>query len=250
MNSIKLQNVVIDFPLHNLNTRSLKKTLFYGLVGGRLSTPLNDVGTVRALDNISLHIEHGDRIGVIGHNGSGKSTLLRVLSGIYEPHFGHVQIKGKVTALLDIGFGMNSELSGIENVYFQGGLWGLTKQQINSNLDEIVEFSGLGEFISLPIHTYSSGMRLRLAFSIATCVRPEILILDEIIGVGDVEFQGKAKIRMDEMILHSGIVILASHSLGIIKETCNKIISLNAGKLEYFGDLKSWSMFDQLGVLC
>lgn len=236
MNSITLQNVSVEFPIYHMNARSLKKQFLRSLViGGKVLKTEENTFNVRALDNLSLHIEHGDRVGLIGPNGAGKSTLLRVLSGIYEPTYGALHTEGKVSPLLDISIGINSEATGYENIMVQGALLGLTRKQIQANLNEIIEFTGLGDYLLLPIHTYSAGMRLRLAFSVATSIIPEILVMDEVISVGDSAFFKKAQARMDKLITESGIVILASHSIEILEKMCNKVLFLKAGKIEYFG---------------
>lgn len=238
-NSIQLNDVSIDFPLYQLNTRSLKnRFLRRFLTGGNILKNQENVFTVRALDHISLHIEHGDRIGLIGPNGSGKSTLLRVLAGIYEPTQGSIQVNGKVSPLLDISVGINAEASGYENIRIQSALLGINKAQMNNQLADIIAFTELGDYLLLPIHTYSSGMKLRLAFAVATSIAPEILVMDEVIGVGDSAFIKKAQARMNTLIAQSGIVVLASHSTDILSQLCNKVIFLQGGKITYFGPIK------------
>ncbi len=238
MNSITLKNVSVEFPIYHLSSRSLKNRFLRTLLtGGKLKKTQQNTFTVRALDDISLDLEHGDRVGLIGPNGAGKSTFLRVLSGIYEPTQGFLQNEGKVFPLLDIAIGINSEATGYENIMIQGALLGLSRKEIYANLDDIVEFTGLGDYLLLPIHTYSAGMRLRLAFAVATSIVPEILVMDEVISVGDSAFFEKAKARMDNLIQQSGIVVLASHSLEILEKMCNKILFLKAGKIQYFGSV-------------
>ena len=239
INSIQLNDFSIDFPLYHLNTRSLKNRFLRRLLtGGNILKSQQNVFTVRALDHISLRIEHGDRIGLIGPNGAGKSTLLRALAGIYEPTQGSIQVIGKVSPLLDISIGINSEATGYENIKIQSALLGISQTQMNAHLADIVEFTELGDYLLLPIHTYSSGMRLRLAFAVATSISPEILVMDEVIGVGDTAFLKKAQTRMNTLIAQSGIVILASHSIDILSQLCNKVIFLQGGKITYFGPIK------------
>ena len=236
MAEITLNSVSIDFPIYGIHTRSLKKKLFRIGPGGQLDIPENHIITVRALDNVSLHVEHGDRLGIIGANGSGKSTILRVIAGIYEPTSGSCTIEGKVSALLDVMLGMDPESTGYENIVLRGILNGLTKKEIEARKAEIAEFTELGGYLSIPVRTYSSGMQLRLAFAIATSIFPEILVLDEIVGAGDAAFMEKARNRFDEMVKASHIVVLASHDFNIIERFCNKVLWTNAGKVDFFGE--------------
>lgn len=236
MASIELKSVCVDFPIYGMSSRSLKKSLIRMSTGGRLGADSKAI-TVRALDAVTLSICHGDRVGLIGHNGSGKSTLLRIISKIYEPTYGECAIEGKVYTLLDMMLGMDPESTGYENILIRGVINGLTRKQILLKKDEISEFTELGDYLSLPVRTYSSGMRLRLAFGMATAIFPEILILDEIVGVGDSAFIEKAQKRFDEMINTSHIVVLASHDVNIIKKFCTKVVWLDAGKLMFIGDV-------------
>ena len=236
MASIELNSVSVDFPIYGMSSRSLKKQLIRFGTGGKLgSVADNSIVTVKALDNITLSIEHGDRVGLIGHNGSGKSTLLRVISRIYEPTTGSCHIEGQVSALLDVMLGMDPEATGYENILLRGIINGLSPKEIQDKRKEIADFTELGDYLSLPIRTYSSGMQLRLAFGISTAIMPEILVLDEIVGAGDAAFIEKAQKRFDEMIQASHIVILASHDLSIIEKCCNKIAWLDSGKIVLYG---------------
>jgi lipopolysaccharide transport system ATP-binding protein len=238
MSAISLKSVSIDFPIYGVNTRSLKKNLLRFGIGGKVALPENQIITIKALDNINLEIEHGDRLGLIGCNGSGKSTLLRTIAKIYEPTSGTCEVKGKITALLDVMLGMDPELTGYENIVLRGILNGLTRQQIEGKKQDIVDFTDLNNYLSLPIRTYSAGMQLRLAFAIATAVLPEVLILDEIVGTGDEAFKEKAEIRFDDMVKASHIVVLASHDLKIINQLCNKVLWLDSGKVKFFGNVR------------
>lgn len=237
MASIKLDQVSIDFPIYGIKTRSLKHQLLRVGTGGRFRDQEHDVVTVRALDNLSFVIEHGDRVGIVGHNGAGKSTLLRVLSNIYSPTSGDIQIEGKVSALLDIMLGMEPEATGYDNITLRGLLQGFTYKQINEKREEIAEFTELGDYLEMPVRTYSAGMQLRLAFAIATSTIPEILILDEVINTGDESFIRKAEQRIQEFISSAEIVIITSHDLGIIKDLCNKLIWLDQGSVKFYGDM-------------
>lgn len=238
MASITLKNLSIEFPIYHCNARSIKNQFFRLGTGGKLLKTAGNTVTVKALDNISLHLEHGDRVGLMGHNGAGKSTLLRVLSQIYEPTAGHLDIQGHVSPLLDIMFGIDQDSTGYENILLRGILLGLTRKQIQAKINEIGDFTGLGSYLSMPIRTYSTGMKLRLAFGVATSIAPEILVLDEVVGAGDADFMEKAQQRLRSLFDQSSIVVLASHSDEIIGNFCNKILLLDAGKIKYFGPVK------------
>ena len=185
-----------------------------------------------ALRDVSFEVEKGETIGIIGQNGSGKSTLLKILSNVLTPTSGSCQVNGKVSSLLELGTGFNPELTGIENVYFNGTLLGFTKEEMDAKLDDILSFADIGEFVGQPVKTYSSGMYVRLAFSVATQVDPEILIIDEALSVGDMFFQAKCINRMKKMIDNDGTtLLLVSHSLDTVKALCSKAILLNKGQI-------------------
>jgi lipopolysaccharide transport system ATP-binding protein len=236
MSSIILDSVSVDFPIYNLSTRSLKKNLIRMTTGGRLSSNSQCI-MVRALDQISLKMEEGDRVGLLGHNGAGKSTLLRVLSNIYEPTSGTIYYEGKVSSLLNVMLGINPESTGYENIYLRGLLLGLKRKEIEKKIHEIAAFTELGDFLYVPIRTYSQGMQMRLAFAVATSIQPEILLMDEVISVGDKDFIERAQQRLSELIQKSSIVILATHAPEIIKKICNKILIMNSGKVQWFGSI-------------
>jgi ABC-type polysaccharide/polyol phosphate transport system ATPase subunit len=238
MAEIILNNVSLDFPIYGANTRSLKKRLIRATTGGLIKQSQGSVVTIRALNNLNLHIQHGDRVGIIGHNGAGKSTLLRVLAGIYEPIIGELTIEGKVTALLNVMLGLDSESTGLENIKLCGILNRMTFEQIDAHAKSIADFTDLGDYLSMPIRTYSSGMQLRLAFAIATSIEPEILILDEVVGVGDSQFIHKARARLEEVIAQSKILILASHDENIISQICNKVILMDSGNIVFYGPVE------------
>jgi lipopolysaccharide transport system ATP-binding protein len=235
MTHISLVNVGLDIPIFNPGARSLKKKLIQGITGGSLYQGDQGPVVVRALQNINLEFRHGDRVGLLGHNGAGKSTLLRVLSGIYKPTSGQVSINGHTASLIDVSLGIDSEATGRENIFIRGALLGLSKTQINEQLEEIIEFSELGDFIDMPVRTYSSGMHLRLAFSVSTVIRPEILIMDEWLSVGDESFNYKAENRLKKLIDNTSILIIASHSKELLLKTCNKIIWLEYGYIKLQG---------------
>ncbi|BBB15041.1 ABC transporter related protein [Candidatus Rickettsiella viridis] len=234
---IQLDSVSVNFPIYNLNTRSLKKKFLRLSTGGFLNTE-EKVVVVKALDKVTFKLNHGDRVGLIGHNGAGKSTLLRVLAGIYEPIQGRFRSEGKVSSLLNIMLGINHESSGYENIMVRGLLLGLTRKEIRIKLNEIAEFTELGDYLFAPVRTYSAGMQLRLAFAVATCIKPDILLMDEMIEVGDANFVKKAQQRLGEFINKSSILVLASHSNETIKRLCNKVVLLEKGCVKYFGPVE------------
>lgn len=232
---IHLENVDVDFPIFNASSLSLKNKVLKAVTGGRISTRHDGHVVVRGLDGINLRLESGDRLGIIGHNGAGKTTLLRVLSGIYHPTSGRAEIHGHSTSLIDISLGIDPEATGRENVTLRGTLMGLSPKQINAMMDEIIEFSGLGAFIDMPFRTYSSGMQMRLAFSVSTTVRPQILIMDEWLSTGDLDFKERAKKRMHDIVDSTDILILASHSKDLLLSNCNRVIWLEQGRIKMDG---------------
>lgn len=199
--------------------------------GGRLMANHNDSIVVRAIDDISMEIKKGDRIGLVGHNGSGKTTLLRVLAGIYKPSAGSIEIAGTVGALLNPSAGMDQEATGIENIYLRGLVLGLSREQIEDQIEDISEFTGLGDYLELPVKTYSAGMFARLAFAISTAAHNDILLIDEGIGAGDAAFLESAQRRINSLFERTSIVIIASHSEDIIKRLCNRRIQMEHGKI-------------------
>jgi len=192
-----------------------------------------------ALKDVNLKIEQGEVVGVIGANGAGKSTLLKILSKITPPTVGEIEINGRVASLLEVGTGFNPELTGRENVYLNGIILGMTKKEVNERFDDIVEFSGVREFIDMPVKRYSSGMNVRLAFSVAAYLKPEILLIDEVLAVGDVEFQQKCLGKMNSITREENRTILfVSHNMDAIQKLCKKCILLEGGKVKKFGDTK------------
>ena len=237
MASLYLENVIVDFPIYGF-PKSFRAAL--RSVGGsiRHQGGHGQRVTVRALDSVSISLKHGDRLGIIGLNGSGKSTLLRVCAGVYEPSSGKVRIEGKVSPLFNISPGLDLDDTGYENIMTCGFFLGMTQREIENKLSDIEQFSELGEYLSLPVRTYSSGMLLRLGFAVATTIDPEILILDEGLGVGDARFADRAKKRVDELIERSSILILASHSEKLIKTMCTTAILLNSGRVITHGPVE------------
>lgn len=236
MARIEFNNVSVDFPIYNANGRSLKNHLIKVATGGQLNTDQQGRVLVRALENLTFTLQDGDRVGIVGHNGAGKSTLLRLLSGVYFPSEGNVQINGEIGSLIDISLGIDHEATGRENIYIRGSLLGLSKTMINKNIDEIIEFSELGGFADMPVRTYSSGMHLRLAFAVSTIVHPQILLMDEWLSVGDEGFKEKARTRMHELVDKTSILVIASHSKEQLLQVCNRIIWLEHGRILMDGD--------------
>jgi ABC-type polysaccharide/polyol phosphate transport system ATPase subunit len=191
-----------------------------------------------ALKDVSFQVEKGEVVGIIGRNGAGKSTLLKIISGILQPTAGKVTVKGNIVPMLELGSGFDYDLTGQENIFLNGAILGYSKEFLTKKYDEIVEFSELGRFIDMPIRNYSSGMLMRLAFSVATVVNPEILIVDEILAVGDENFQKKSKERMTELMSGGTTVLFVSHSLGQIREMCNRVVWLEGGKVKMIGNTK------------
>ena len=239
MASIEFSDVCVDFPIYNANGRSLKKRLFQIATGGQLGADQQGRVTVRALENLSFSFKDGDRIGLLGHNGAGKSTLLRLLSGVYAPSSGKARVIGEIGSLIDISLGIDPEATGRENIYLRGGLLGMNRPAINKKVDEIIDFSELGDFVDMPLRTYSTGMHLRLAFAVSTVVRTDILLMDEWLSVGDEGFKRKAEIRMTELVKSTNILVIASHSRDLVLQTCNRLIWLEHGKVRMDGDPQS-----------
>ena len=235
MASIDFENVSVEFPIYNASGRSLKKRIFQVATGGQLDADQNGRVVVRALENLNFSFRDGERIGLLGHNGAGKSTLLRLLSGVYEPSSGRASIKGEIGSLIDISFGIDPEATGRENVLLRGALLGLGRGEIKERMEEIIEFSELGDFADMPVRTYSAGMHLRLAFVVSTVIRPHILLRDEWLSVGDEGFRHKAEQRMSEVVAATNILVLASHSKDLVRHVCTRLIWLEHGQIKMDG---------------
>lgn len=188
-----------------------------------------------ALQKVSFAAEKGDVVGIVGHNGAGKSTLLKVISGIMKPTYGSVKVYGSIVPMLELGSGFDPELSGRENIYLNGAILGYSQKFLEEKYEKIIEFSELGDFIEAPLRTYSSGMLARLAFSVACIVEPEILIVDEILSVGDADFQEKSRARMMELMTGGTTVFFVSHSLKQIRQMCSKVVWLEHGQIQAIG---------------
>ncbi len=235
---IKLDRVSIEYPVYSADSRSLKRSLLHFSSAGRIGLSANQHIVVRALNDISLHLMHGDRVGLIGVNGAGKTSLLRTLAGVYEPIRGSIEINGRVASLFNLTLGMDPEATGYENIMIRGLILGLTQSQIKDKREEIKEFSELGTFLDMPLRTYSSGMMMRLAFAISTSVVPEILLLDEWISVGDAGFLRKAEKRARALVSEVGILVVASHQTLLLEHICNRVVWLDGGAVRDDGPAK------------
>lgn len=239
MVGINLKHASIDFPIYNAKSRSLASSIFGNLSLGRLDADSSKgLVTVKSLQDIELEILDGERVGLVGNNGAGKSTLLRTLAGVYRPTSGHALIEGRVASLIDISLGINPEATGRENIFLRGALLGLTKDQVREKFDEIVAFSELGNFIEMPLRTYSSGMQMRLGFAVSMVVDPEILLMDEWLSVGDGSFQKKAEEKLKSLVNQTRILVIASHNPDLIRNICSRTIWLDSGKIKMDGNPK------------
>jgi ABC-2 type transport system ATP-binding protein/lipopolysaccharide transport system ATP-binding protein len=238
MASMVLDRVCVDFPIYD-SDRSLRKLLFRSSVGGvvRQDATRGNRLTVRALDDLSFTLNEGDRLGLIGHNGAGKSTLLRVMSGAYQPSSGTIHVDGSISALLQLGMGIDPEETGYANIYNGCLLMGMRPAQIRERIDEIADFTELGEYLRVPVRTYSTGMQVRLSFAIATSLDPDILLLDEVLGAGDAMFLIKAEQRVQDLMRQASLLVLASHSIAVLRRFCNKAVLLKAGRVEEYGEV-------------
>jgi homopolymeric O-antigen transport system ATP-binding protein len=231
---IALRNVTVAFPVLSFRDRSLRSRFLRAVTlrkAGNAARP----HIVTALSDVDLEIRAGDRVAVIGANGAGKTTLLRVLAGIYHPTAGTVDVCGRCLSLFDLAAGFDEEATGYENIMRRGLVIGARRSEIEARRAEIAEFTELGDRLDLPLRTYSSGMMLRLIFAVATAIEGEIVLLDEWIGVGDQQFRKKARQRLDEIVERAGILVLASHDIDLIKNTCNRAILLREGRIAAVG---------------
>lgn len=232
MAKIKFENVTLEYPIYDARSTSLRNTLIKIGTGGLIEKTGGNSVAIKALNGVSFEINKGDAVGLVGHNGAGKSTLLRTIAGIYSPTSGLITREGNVSTIIELGAGMEEELSGYENITRMGMLMGLSVELINSKITEIEEFTELGNFLSMPVRTYSAGMTMRLMFAVATCVKPDILLVDEMFATGDKEFQKKAYARMHDLINQADIFVFASHSEELIEKFCNRIFYLEHGSIK------------------
>jgi len=225
---VALDGVTVEYPIFGADGESLKKTLTAAATGGQIGRSTG-ITVVEALRDVSLELHDGDRLGLVGHNGAGKSTLLQTLAGVYPPTRGRYRRAGSVMSLVNPMLGIEREATGYENIMIRGLVLGLDRPTIRRLSPEIAEFSGLGDYLHMPVHTYSTGMMMRLAFAITTSVRADILLMDEWLSVGDAEFRQQAEERIRELVAQSGILVIASHSAELIARECNRVIELSHG---------------------
>jgi len=233
--AIRVDNISKKYLIGNTSSGSLRETLVNAFSTGNKSK----TEEFWALKDISFEVKRGEAIGIIGKNGAGKSTLLKVLSRITEPTKGRIEIEGRVSSLLEVGTGFHPELTGRENVFLNGTILGMKRQEIKDKFDEIVEFSGVAKFLDTPVKRYSSGMKVRLAFAVAAHLEPEILIIDEVLAVGDAEFQKKCLGKMKDVAGEGRTVLFVSHNMGAVKSLCTSAIMLKQGKIHHEGDVAS-----------
>jgi ABC-type polysaccharide/polyol phosphate transport system ATPase subunit len=231
---LALEEVSVSFPIYQSSSRSLKKHLLFRGTGGQLASDACHRIVIEALRN-----DAGDRIALIGSNGAGKTTLLRVMAGIYQPASGIVTSCGRISPLFDTALGIDAELSGYDNIRLRGMLLGLSSSEIESYMSDIGKFTGLGDYLNIPVRTYSSGMMTRLTFAVATCFSPEILLMDEWIMAGDAAFLAKARHRVASFVERASILVLASHSFEICRQWCTKAIWLERGQIQMFGEIEA-----------
>ena len=229
---LQFDNVTVQYPIYNARSQSLRNQLIRIGTGGTLAAEAGHNVIVTALNNVSFELRDGDSVGLIGHNGAGKTTLLRTMAGIYHPIRGHVTRQGRTSTIIEIGAGMDPELTGYENILRMGLLLGSSIREMKARMPEIEAFTELGNFLSMPVRTYSSGMTMRLMFAVGTAIQPEILLIDEMFGTGDADFQVKAQARMQQLIDSAKIFVFASHSHELIKQYCKRVFKLEHGNIE------------------
>lgn len=232
MTQLEFKNVTIQYPVYNIRSMSLRNQIVRIGTGGRIESEAGHVSIVTALKDVSFSLKEGDAVALIGHNGAGKSTMLRTMAGVYAPTAGEIVRKGRVATVLELGAGMDPELTGYENIVRMSVLMGVSMKEIKERISDIEEFTQLGDFLKLPVRTYSSGMATRLMFAVTTSTRPDILLVDEIFGTGDADFQDKAKKRMEALIESVGIFVFASHNNALVKGYCNRFFRVNHGAVE------------------
>lgn len=233
--SIELRGVSVYLPVYSVKAKSLRQTLTRMTVGGALFRRSDETVVVQALENVSLSIGDGERVALIGGNGAGKTTLLKTMAGVYTPAKGVVQVKGAVSSALNIGLGMDPELTGRRNIYLLAYYRGISRREVERQIDSIIEATDLGSFIDLPVSTYSTGMTGRLTFAVATAFQPDVLLMDEWLLAGDAQFMNKATARVEEFVSKARIVVLASHSLEIVRNFCTSAALLDGGRLVAYG---------------
>jgi ABC-type polysaccharide/polyol phosphate transport system ATPase subunit len=231
MAELLLRDVTVEYPIYNAGNMSLRNQLVAIGTGGRIRSDTRRITTVTALDGINLHLRDGDRVGLVGHNGSGKTTLLRTMAGIFTPTRGTISITGSVSTVFGLGAGLDGELTGYENIVRMSMLLGATRNAAEAIIPDIEDFTELGDFLSVPVRTYSAGMVTRLTFAVATAAHPEVLLIDEVLGAGDINFQEKARQRMTAFIGRASIFVLASHSPDLMRLFCDRLVHLEHGRM-------------------
>ena len=231
MVSIVADRIRIEYPILQSTNRSLKRRFVSAATGGRVARDANNHVVVTALDDVSLTICGGERVALVGHNGSGKTTLLRSIAGVYQPCSGILVVHGTICTLFDISVGFDPEATGRENVYLRGFVMGMSRADIAQRMGDIRHFSGLGDYLDLPLRTYSSGMLLRLAFAVSTSVQRDIMLMDEWLSVGDIEFSERAASRLKEHVDRTSILVLATHSEELAQSVCTRRIELSHGRV-------------------
>jgi ABC-type polysaccharide/polyol phosphate transport system ATPase subunit len=234
MARIELDRVGLTFRVR----KNIRLTVKEYLIGQMFRRDRNPIMEVRALQDVNLRIGQGERVGIIGHNGAGKSTLLKVLAGIYPPTQGRRVVEGRISSLFDISLGFESEATGWENIAYRSYLQGETARSVRAKRDAIAAFSELGDFLSTPVRYYSAGMLVRLAFSIATAIDPEILLIDEVLSVGDMAFQHKARERMEQMMARAHLMVVVSHELASLEKLCNVGVWMDHGRVVRTGPIR------------
>jgi lipopolysaccharide transport system ATP-binding protein len=229
MVSIIAKDLTVSYPILNSAHRSLKKAIISAGTGGRIASDTRNHMVVTALDGITFEVKPGERVALTGHNGSGKTTLLRTLAGVYAPTRGSLEVNGSISSLLDIMVGLDHEATGVENIVLRGILMGVSRTEIENRFDEIAAFADLGEYLYMPVRTYSSGMQLRLAFAVSTSFPRDILLMDEWLSVGDAAFSIKAENRLNDLIEQASILVVATHTSDLVQRLCTRQITMSHG---------------------
>jgi ABC-type polysaccharide/polyol phosphate transport system ATPase subunit len=238
MSFLRLRDVCVEFPIYQASSRSLKKLVLASSSRGNLARDAKNRINVKALSDVSFEVGEGERFGLIGLNGAGKTTLLKILAGVYEPTSGRFTSSGRVSSLLDTSVGFNFDATGRENIVLQGMYMGIHPREMRERAAEIAEFTELGDYLDMPVRTYSAGMMVRLAFAASTSVPPDILIMDEWLTAGDAQFLQKAQRRIESFVSTSSILVLASHSLELVAQWCNRGVLLHQGRSLMIGSIE------------
>jgi lipopolysaccharide transport system ATP-binding protein len=228
---IVAEDLRIEYPILQTTDRSLKRRVVHAATGGRIARDARDHVVVTALDGVSFVVGEGERVALVGHNGSGKTTLLRAIAGVYDPTAGRLAVQGSISSFIDISIGFDPEATGRENVYLRGFIMGMTRADIAARMDDIHDFSGLGDYLDLPLRSYSSGMLLRIAFAVATAMPRDIVLMDEWLSVGDTDFAQRAAERLRQFVARTAILVLATHSNELAARFCTRRIELAQGRV-------------------